>query len=108
MMASVVLLLALSGERLESIQELREYALQADCVEVLGYFSFGDGGGWIFCWEPFCDEDDGGITIASYHSSSGRWLRQWSGPIDVRWFGPKGRSRTTITLVDSGRKDALV
>lgn len=42
---------------------------------------------------PLVDGDDGGTVIKPAAKSSqegGRWVRQFSGPLDVKWFGAKG------------------
>lgn len=63
---------------------------------VAGYFSSGDGGGGTFTWVPITFpqlplNDDGGIIIRPHSTSkdynNGYFKRQYSGPINVRWFG---------------------
>ncbi len=61
------------------------------CLEVLGYYAPGDGGGGSFYWDALAAEpDDTGTIIApASNPSTGRWIRIYSGPLNVRWFGAK-------------------
>lgn len=83
-----------------------------DVVEVLGYYSSGDGGGGLFYWDSASADADNGGTILLPNSSpaSGRWKRMYVGRvINVRWFGAVGDGSTddyaaiaaTITLLPS-------
>jgi hypothetical protein len=72
-----------------------------------GYWAIGDGGGGLFYWDTSSSSGDNGVTptqpgtiIVPTGSTSGRWIRIYSGPIDVKWFGARGQG----TDVD----DALV
>jgi hypothetical protein len=56
-----------------------------------GYASVGDGGGGVFYWDKSSSSgDDGGTIIVPTGSTTGRWLRLYTGNISVRWFGAKG------------------
>lgn len=58
-------------------------------MEVLGYYTPGDGGDNIFTWYPdSTDLDDGGLTIGSW--LVGRWKAKESKEIRVRTFGVVG------------------
>jgi len=103
-----LLYLEVANTRLETIQDLQEYPELSVCVEVLGYFVLGDGGNGFFCWDPNATAvDDGGLVIQSAHSTTGRWLRQWAGPIDVRWFGPKAAPQDPCKRSSQGYTDAI-
>lgn len=59
-------------------------------VQVMGYFSSGDGGGGLFRWNSADSTSDNGGTVIAPNSGSGRWNRVWDGSINVKWFGCKG------------------
>jgi hypothetical protein len=61
-------------------------------VAVLGgYWTVGDGGGGVFYWDPISSTGDNrGTIIVPTGSSTGRWVRLYSGAISVKWFGAKG------------------
>ena len=79
---------------------------------LLGYSVRGDGGGGLFCWKPPLSGlvDDDGITIIATSATdggtitAGYWLRIFSGPINVKWFGAKG----DITTDDTARIQAAI
>ncbi len=60
-------------------------------VEVLGYYTSGDGGGGEFYWNSTSTAtDNGGTVIQVTGVSTGRWIRIINGNIYVKWFGAKG------------------
>lgn len=60
-------------------------------VELLGYYSKGDGGGGTFYWDSTSIEDDnGGTIIEATGVVDGRWIRNYSGAVNVKWFGAVG------------------
>lgn len=61
---------------------------------VAGYYAPGDGGGGQFYYDPAAGDADNGGTVIAPTSGSGRWLRAYSGAVDVRWFGAKGDGAT--------------
>lgn len=70
-------------------------AFDGQLAFVSGYYSVGDGGGGFFRWNSASTStDDGGITIKATASTTGRWVRIYSAPIDARWFGCKGDGST--------------
>ena len=83
-----------------------------DAVSVLGYYAAGDGGGGTFYYDGASSATDNGGTIIAPTVGSGRWLRAYSGPINVRWFGARmdagsrtasiSASSTTLTVSTSG------
>src|SRR5262245_7057382 len=57
-------------------------------VFAAGCASPGDGGGGIFGWDVSASTgDDGGTISAPRGAARGRWIRMYSGSIDVKWFG---------------------
>lgn len=60
-------------------------------VDVLGYYTKGDGGGGTFYWDSTSTEaDNGGTIIQATGVTTGRWKRVFSGNVNVKWFGAKG------------------
>lgn len=61
-------------------------------VEVLGYYTPGDGGGGWFYFDPnsVLTANGGTVLLTSLGSVAGRWIRSFSGSLNVRWFGAKG------------------
>jgi hypothetical protein len=61
---------------------------------VLGYRSVGDFGGGIFVWKVFASsppaDNDGTVLKPTGYTGNGRWLRLYSGAINVKWFGARG------------------
>lgn len=64
---------------------------------VLGYNEPGDGGGGQFFYNQSSVALNNGGTIISPDVGDGRWLRAFSGPIDVAWFGAVGDGATDDT-----------
>lgn len=68
-----------------------------DLITCTEYMAQGDGGGGTFEWfplghplpTPLEDPEDGGIVLGN-PTLAGRWIRQWSGHVNVRWFGAQG------------------
>ena len=66
----------------------------------LGYWQPGDGGGGLFYWDEnsTAAPDQGTVLTVPNQSPPllpeqlppGRWLRIYSGPLNVRWFGARG------------------
>lgn len=58
-----------------------------------GYHSMQDGGGGVFCWDYNATTENNGTIIRPADvpaASPGRWRRQYSGPVNVKWFGATG------------------
>lgn len=73
----------------ENIDGLK--TLSAGTIEVLGYYTKGDGGGGLFYWDSTSTEaDNGGTIIQAAGITTGRWKRVYSGDVNVKWFGAKG------------------
>ncbi|GGW68529.1 glycosyl hydrolase family 28-related protein [Streptomyces xantholiticus] len=88
--------------KLNTMAELRALPRSPDpvpsetTIELLGYWTAGDGGGGTFHWDPAAtDPDDGGTVIILDEDRAagdrpGRWLRPWDDCLSVRWFGARG------------------
>ncbi len=57
--------------------------------ELLGYYTPGDGGGGTFYWSAGNSSPQNYGTVAG-SSGSGRWVRLFSGAVNVKWFGAVG------------------
>lgn len=58
-------------------------------VYVSGYWTPSDGGGGLFSFSQSLLATNPG-TVLTNSGKSGQWQRQFSGAIDVKWFGAKG------------------
>lgn len=56
-------------------------------VELLGYTSVGDGGGGKFYYNSTSTLADNTGTIIAPNVGTGRWIRNYKGTVNVRWFG---------------------
>lgn len=76
----------------DTIADLKlENGLVFNTIDVLGYYTKGDGGGGAFYWDSTSTEtDNGGTIIQATGISTGRWKRSESKIINVREFGAKG------------------
>lgn len=59
---------------------------------LMGNLSDGDGGQGFFYWSPASVTADNGGTVINPtgNAGAGRWIRQYSGPVNPRWFGAIG------------------
>jgi hypothetical protein len=74
----------------KSIADLKALSAVAfHCVQLLGYYAPGDGGGGEFYWDEAASEpDNGGTVIAVIGIATGRWRRLIDhSTYDIRWFG---------------------
>ena len=56
-------------------------------AQVISNWTTGDGGG-VFRWDAASTAtDNGGTIIKETAVTTGRWIRQWVGPVFVSWFG---------------------
>lgn len=72
---------------IDNYAALRSYDGQADGVYVYGYSAISDGGQGVFTYDAsdiLSSDNDGTIIV---DVSGRRWKRQYSGPINVLWFG---------------------
>lgn len=68
-------------------------------VNVLGYYTKGDGGGGTFYWDSDSTEtDNNGTIIQATNIAIGRWKRITEGIVNIKWFGVKGDGITDDTL----------
>jgi hypothetical protein len=69
-------------------------------IQLDGYYANGDGGGGQFRWDAAnTGADNAGTVIKpTAAGAAGRWLREFSGDLDVRWFGARG----DVTINGSG------
>lgn len=65
-------------------------------VDVSGYYTNNDGGGGVFYWdENSVVADNAGTVIQKTGLTTGRWIRLFSGSVNVKWFGAKGTLDTS-------------
>ncbi len=87
--------------RLTWIGEIDYDTINNDSAIILmGYAEIGDGGGGIFIWnKDSADAEDFGIVIEPHDvgMNAGRWIRQYSGGINPRWWGALGNGGTDDT-----------
>jgi hypothetical protein len=61
-----------------------------ETTELLGYYVPGDGGGGVFYWNSTSTTTaDNGLIFQVTGVTTGRWIRTFSGYIDIRWYGAK-------------------
>ena len=86
--------------RIENIADLKTKSGDFDeqVIFVAGYYVQGDGGGGDFYWDNLstATENDGTIIQAT-GVPTGRWIRIYSGAINVQWFGATGDGVTDDT-----------
>lgn len=72
-------------------------------VQVLGRNAVSDGGGGTFRWVAGATTTTNLGTVFSTALGAGRWIRQYSGPVNVRWFGadPSGTNDTTAAFTNA-------
>lgn len=64
---------------------------------VAGYYAPGDGGGGQFYYDAAAADPGNGGTIIAPSLGRGRWFRNYSGPVNVKWFGARGDGVTDDT-----------
>lgn len=84
-----------TGMAFETVANLRlsdPDTLAAGQVAVVGgYYAAGDGGGgplrvWQTSGAPYTD-NGGSVIVPTSGDGSGAWVWEWSGPVNVKWFG---------------------
>lgn len=91
------------GQTLATIAALRAVPitsaiLQGYAVNVVGYYAANDGGGGLYVWNSTSTAtDNGGTVIQATGVATGRWLMQFTGPLNAKWFGVKGDGATDDT-----------
>ncbi|MDI1254733.1 MAG: glycosyl hydrolase family 28-related protein [Flavobacterium sp.] len=81
---------SINMKTVNTISDLRNLNPQPnDLVYVNGYWYVGDGGGGYFNYkfEDSQDDNDGTIIKPISNTGNGRWLRQYNGYINARFFG---------------------
>ncbi len=63
---------------------------------IYGHTSPDDGGGGWFTWGESPGDDDGGIIVNILATPGAAWVRVFTGPIDVRWFGASTAFSDTV------------
>lgn len=64
-------------------------------VWVKGFYAANDGGGGFFHWDAASVLTPvPGMILKNPATLTGRWLRDYYGSVDVRWFGTKGDGTT--------------
>jgi len=73
-------------------------------VDILGYYTKGDGGGGTFYWDSTSTEaDNGGTIIQATGITAGRWKRVFSGAVNIKWFDtPKNYSDFAKNFIPDG------
>jgi hypothetical protein len=77
----------------DTIAALKALALPASALVYLvrGYSAVGDGGGGLFVWSAASAvADNGGTILQRAAGGAGRWIRIYSGSLNVKWFGATG------------------
>jgi hypothetical protein len=96
------------GKNLYGVTGSDESSGSRPVIVVGGYWMPGDGGGGVFYWSNTTITDDGGTQIVPLATggdggigSVGKgWVRIYSGPINVRWFGAKGNGSSDAGVSD--------
>ena len=74
---------------------------------IRGYSADGDGGEGHFHWDDTSKEtDNGGTVLEPNAGGTGRWKRQFSGAVNVLWFGAKGDGSTDDLAAFEAARDA--
>jgi hypothetical protein len=91
--ASAALAMTVATPTADTVSALRELAdpLAVRVITVFGFGASGDGGGGFWRYDPASSDADNGGTVvkptAIASNDPGRWLRVFSGNVDLAWFG---------------------
>ena len=91
---------AAAGAQVSTLADLRNSTggAEGEVIRMLGYAANGDGGGGEWFWSASSTAaDDVGTIVDPSAAGAGRWLRLFSGPVNVKWFGAKGDGTTDDT-----------
>lgn len=71
----------------------------ANFIQVVGYYAASDNAGGLFRWDSSSSTADNAGTIIQPNSApaTGRWIRVYTGAVNVKWFGAKGDGITNDT-----------
>jgi parallel beta-helix repeat protein len=76
-------------------------------VTVANHTIVGDGGGGPFRFNTLSTAaDNNGTIVAPVSGARGRWMRVYTGPLSVRWFGARGDGATYDTVAIQGAVNA--
>jgi hypothetical protein len=118
----------------DTVADLANVQHKTGSIQLLGFHTKGDGGGGVFYWDATKDksEHNGGTIIDPsiaglvanweytqnlYFSPAvigqGCWVREYSGAVDVKWFGAKGDGVADDTAaiqaaLDSGHRSVYI
>ncbi len=71
-----------------------------------GALALGDGGHGLWRWDAASTAADnlGTVLQPPHYSGPGRWVRVWSGPVEVPWFGGQtgAAAQAAIDAVEAG------
>lgn len=88
--------------RVSSVQSLQVMQTPTgfNVAEAAGRLIEQDGGGGKFVFDPYSNvaTNSGTIFACPYGATTGRWVRQYVGPMDVRWFGAVTNTDSTASL----------
>lgn len=105
-----------TGMAFETVADLRlsdpDSLVTGQMAVVAGYYAAGDGGGgplrvWQTSGAPYTD-NGGSIIVPTGGDGSGAWVWEWSGAVNVKWFGAKGDGVTDDTESISSAIDHCV
>jgi len=75
---------------------------QEQNVFLSGHSTEGDGGEGDFYWDSASTASDNGGTIIKVTAvTTGRWVRLYSGPVDIKWFGAVVGTTDYTTEIDA-------
>jgi hypothetical protein len=79
-----------SVQSVETYNDLRDLTgANATAVVVEGRLANGDGGAGLFVWDALetAADDGGALLTPTSNPASGRWVRIFTGDMDLRWWG---------------------
>lgn len=75
---------------------------------VTGRLTDNDGGGGTFFYDPASNLATNLGTVFKPNSNNGRWIREYSGALNIRWFGAVGDGSDDIIPINSAINMASV
>lgn len=98
----------LNNIKYDTLTYLKALSYGFGSVEVLGHTSLNDGGGGVFYWDSTSTATDNNGTIIKLTSvATGRYVRIYSGAVNVKWFGAKGDGTTDDSAAIQASIDLL-
>lgn len=88
----------ISNNQLGTAADLRSAPIDSNTAVTLGVLVAGDGGGGLWRWDAASVLADnlGTVLLPTGHVGAGRWLRVYSGAVNVCWFGASSNSSALI------------